>query len=920
MPKQINFLTIATALMAVSILWGVNLLYKEWRAHFINIGWAVRPFDNQLSYQTQRFYEFAHHHFTRSSSKGLPAVRLYISQKARNKLMEDPPQSTKKWKKAFMLYPDGKLTKIKVRHRGDAARNWAYDKKSWRIKASKKKLFDKVRVYDYDVPKHETLLGNYISYHLGIKAGVLSPKSRLVELFINEESYGVYNEVEHLDESFLRNNRVMPVNFYKGEQVYNERLVTIDFDLFNNPSLWRKISVFNRAPEADFSDITYFLNLVREAETSESSFARLKQVARIDDWARFSAYQTVVHAWHNDWRHNMRLVMDPWKGSVSPTVHDTISLLTEIDEFKLNKRSHALLTLYNKSSAFLLEKHRNLFKFVDEGLLPETIQHLDKLIPDLVNTMSRDKFRHQQSHAKKFFHPVNEDQVRKEWSKLFEKMRKLDEWLRGQFFAPPHAEWKQEGNAVALVIGGPVPVDEVTLSFAEGTPLPRFIGWDADGDGIFSESDLKIPFRIEGTNLILDAIWLANQVSDWEAPLQWELIQTGDFNIVPTLFRLVANIRIEPIEIKASNHLTGRQVTLSSGSLAGVTPSRWNRPVVEKIFKENVWSGDKIINENRIISYPLKILAGTRILMKPGASLIFKNRVNIMGTVLEPVIVKSATSGQNWGVMAFHGPKTTDSKVFNIHLDSGGEAKIDNILYSGMLSVHESNGIHFKNLKMSKNIAVDDMMHVVYSKNILIEESIFKGAFADALDVDISNVTVRNCQFLNSGNDAIDLMSSEALIIDSEISGSGDKGISVGEDSRAMIYNTRVNKNSVGVESKDASIACLVNSLFEDNKTQINAYTKNWRYGTGGSAIADKAVFTSNENRFSAAKNSSIRVMDSSISPMVVNSDPRVSVDRASDDSPGGGKANLIGNESACVSMLDSWNLEGAGNRRGIIQ
>jgi hypothetical protein len=258
--------------------------------------------------------------------------------------------------------------------------------------------------------------------------------------------------------------------------------------------------------------------------------------------------------------------------------------------------------------------------------------------------------------------------------------------------------------------------------------------------------------------------------------------------------------------------------------------------------------------------------------------------------------------------------------VFNIHLESGGEAKIDNILYSGMLSVHESNGIHFKNVKMSKNTAVDDMMHVVYSKNILIEESIFKGAFADALDVDISNVTVRNCQFLNSGNDAIDLMSSEALITDSELSGSGDKGISVGEDSRAMIYNTRVNKNSVGVESKDASIACLVNSLFEDNKTQINAYTKNWRYGTGGSAIADKAVFTSNENRFSAAKNSSIRVMDSSISPMVVNSDPRVSVDRTSDDLPRGGKANLIGYESACVSMLDSWNLEGAGNSRGIIQ
>jgi hypothetical protein len=220
---------------------------------------------------------------------------------------------------------------------------------------------------------------------------------------------------------------------------------------------------------------------------------------------------------------------------------------------------------------------------------------------------------------------------------------------------------------------------------------------------------------------------------------------------------------------------------------------------------------------------------------------------------------------------------------------------------------------------MRKNTAVDDMMHVVYSKNIIIEDSEFKGAFADALDIDISNVTVRNCQILNSGNDAIDLMSSEALIANSELYGSRDKGVSVGEDSRAMIYNTRVNKNKIGIESKDASVACLINSQFEDNKTQINASTKNWRYGSGGTAIADKSVFISQANRFSAGKNSNIRVIDSSIHPMLVNPGPRVSVDPTSDDSPGV-RANLKGYESACMNMLDGWKLKNKGISRGIIQ
>ena len=134
-----------------------------------------------------------------------------------------------------------------------------------------------------------------------------------------------------------------------------------------------------------------------------------------------------------------------------------------------------------------------------------------------------------------------------------------------------------------------------------------------------------------------------------------------------------------------------------------------------------------------------------------------------------------------------------------------------------------------------------------------------------------------------------------------------------------MIYNTRINKNSIGVESKDASISCLINSLFENNKTQINASVKNWRYGTGGSAIADKSIFISSNNRFSADKNSNIRVIDSSINPMIANLGPQVLVDRASDNSSGD-QARLNGYDFACMNMLDKWKLKSKGSIRGIIQ
>ena len=51
---------------------------------------------------------------------------------------------------------------------------------------------------------------------------MLVPEVKLVELFVNNQSHGVYLEKERLDENFLRRNKIMPVNLYKGEDYNNE--------------------------------------------------------------------------------------------------------------------------------------------------------------------------------------------------------------------------------------------------------------------------------------------------------------------------------------------------------------------------------------------------------------------------------------------------------------------------------------------------------------------------------------------------------------------------------------------------------------------------------------------------------------------------------------------------------------------------
>ena len=85
-----------------------------------------------------------------------------------------------------------------------------------------------------------------------------------------------------------------------------------------------------------------------------------------------------------------------------------------------------------------------------------------------------------------------------------------------------------------------------------------------------------------------------------------------------------------------------------------------------------------------------------------------------------------------------------------------------------------------------------------------------------------------------SKNDGIDLMSSDAIITGMEISGSGDKGVSVGERSRAVVHNSTLQQNKIGVESKDASRVTLTHVDLKHNAQDLNAYKKNWRYGGGG--------------------------------------------------------------------------------------
>jgi len=837
--------------------WGGGELIKEFRYGFTALFTGINS-HNLLRLKWDSAVEEATRLMSSSSSPGLPVVRLYIPEKSQKQLLSNVFDSTKEWQNAFQLFPDKRLHSVRVRHQGDNPYNWGFDKKSWRVKTKKQDLLNGQRYRDYRIPQSSYLLANHLALWFSKSLDLPSANSRMVELVINEKSFGVYQELERLDESFLRRNSIMPVNLYKGEQVHIEKTMRRSIDLFDNPDLWKKTAIFNQLPENDNLDLAQFLDLLREAMTSKSAWDRFSRLAPIDEWAKMATLAVLTQSYHNDDVHNMRLLSDPWKGTITPIPNDVGAFFNRSRYF-IDFAPHPLWKLYMTSSQFLWKRDQLLYNALNNSALLTEAQKVVKLFgPKLQNSYSRAPHRVQWMERS-----LNYDQIKNtvmslsnELNEVTENIGTLDKWLRSRLWSSPNSSWKQLNNGLQIVVAGSVPLNKVQILFPENATYPSRIVWDADFNGRLSKDDFEIPFvRIKG-GIQLDAVWLANRV------------QVGKVRInqVATAFNIFANIPLNISSIKGANALTGIKYDLSrNNNFNGATPARLNHPLVEPTPSQTLnWPQNVTIDKNTIIKSPVVIKAGSVIRMRSGVSLIFRDQVTINGTPKSKVRIIGENEDDIWGTVALVGPGTSGSRISNLSISGGSGATVDNIRFVGMLSLHNVNGVNFDFLELSENNYFDDMMHIIYSNNIQLSEPHFTGAISDALDIDVSqNIRIVNGIIENSGNDAIDLMSSKAILADMNLSGSGDKGISVGEASSILVLDSIINDNKVGVEVKDNSVSFIGYSNFYNNKKPVNAYAKNWRYGSGGNVHIDKVLFQGPVNTLGTDKSSKIKITDS---------------------------------------------------------
>ena len=464
--KKIHVLFIAVLILIAITFSNTNIIIKEYKLHNI-YGAPAGSRINLIDYYMGSIIDKIKHFFVVNSNNGLTIEEFMIPERSKANLLSDFPLNIKKWQTAYYKYPDNSFRKVKIRHRGDNPNGWAREKKTFRIKTRKKKLISNKRVINYHLPQDDNIIGTYLSYYIGKKVNLLTPDIELIEARINGEPSGIYFKNAQIDEIFLRKNNKMPVNIYKGEQYHTERALERSNDLFNNPSLWSKIAIFNQRSDNDYTDLERFINLIRKAETSDEYYNELKIVADINEWAKFSAYQTIIQSWHNNRNHNMRLISDLWSGTVTPIVHDPGSSLLEEGNKNLvyDSDPHSLYEIYNQSSEFLSLKYKYLYDFLTKDVLLQTAEHAQELIDKLSNSWHREanrtQFRLTNSKVKR---KTDQKSMESIWNKIPEIIENRNKLLLDKLKEKPNATWSKTKNIISLVTKSLVPVSDVTIT------------------------------------------------------------------------------------------------------------------------------------------------------------------------------------------------------------------------------------------------------------------------------------------------------------------------------------------------------------------------------------------------------------------------------------------------------------------------
>ena len=124
----------------------------------------------------------------------------------------------------------------------------------------------------------------------------------------------------------------------------------------------------------------------------------------------------------------------------------------------------------------------------------------------------------------------------------------------------------------------------------------------------------------------------------------------------------------------------------------------------------------------------------------------------------------------------------------------------------------------------------EDSVNIIASKGI-IDSILVKDAFADALDIDFSEINIFKINVQNAGNDCLDFSGGNYQINMSNLINCADKGISVGEGSTLFVKTIKLTDMNIGVSSKDLSNVEILDAQIINSTVCFEVKQKKQEFG-----------------------------------------------------------------------------------------
>ena len=783
------------------------------------------------------------------SESFVPNIEIRVEEGSITKMASDLPKSAKeKYYSGELLYPDGVWRDIKYRFRGSSIRHWDPKKPSLRLKLSKDYPLNQLRHINLVNPEDRAMISNYFGEYLGDKLGVMTHITEFVRLFINQKYVGLYHYTTREDEEMIRANNRFPGPLFIGNDL-SEVWDSNDFEVVSDQDVLNHIN-----------PIDLMVNAIN-SEKSADQFQDLWSIISMDKYARFNALLALVGGIHTDYSHNHLYYFDPTLGMLEPIVSDInghglllyptpLSRFFEPDkpyvEVPINGRNNPLLNVALRDPRFRYLRNQYLYDAITgEGSYEKQFEELNNIFEYIDSSVLSDK---EKASIKETF--VGWFRVPYSNTLYEDSKDVLFDWIKDR-----NAFLEKELNKVT------VEVDYLK-------------GLDFD----------KLLVRVEGNSaVVLDSSVISGETTPL-APDGSQLESTNLYVLYPGIkhsdvlwhrgkeiynFDISAGVQIYEFELRGSTHSVKnnllkafsnaitkqdllpviREQIIGTAVASDYTSRDIHAWSIKQTNKGNITlgPGSVDISENMIISPKqiLTVLPGTTLNLADNVSIVSYGRVNLRGSREQPIVIQSQSPNSRWGVFAIIGQESSGSILQFTDISGGSGDLIDNIKFSGMLSVHWSDNFFMSNSKIHDNLISDDTIHIVHSK-FAINSSIFDSCFSDCIDLDYATGRISDSVIDGAGGDGIDLMRSKIVIEDSYINSALDKGISVGEMSEIDINNSQIEFSNIGIAVKDLSKAKITRSTITNNSYGLSLYKKNWRYGSPGSATIKLSVIDNN--------------------------------------------------------------------------